>query len=247
MNILIYIVIAVLLISLVSLLGIIFIGLRKNNFEKIVEFLVSFAVGGLLGGAFFHLLPESLESGDPAIFTYSLIGIILFFIVERLFHWRHCHSGTCEVHTFAYMSLLGDGVHNLLDGMIIAGAFLSDINLGIATTIAVALHELPQELGDFGILVFAGFTRLRALIYNFISAFTSIVGALLTFFLINIVDDLKTFLVPFAGGGFIYIALVDLIPEIHRKIESKRLFLHILIMFSGLILMFIMRLLFKHE
>jgi len=238
---LLYILIAVLSVTLISLVGIFFIGLKRDSLGRFLESFVSFAVGGLLGGAFFHLLPESMESIGSLIFLYVLSGIIIFFLIENFLHWRHCHKGQCDVHTFTYLNLIGDGVHNFIDGMIISAAFVSDIRLGLTTTIAVAIHEIPQEIGDFGILLYGGFSKRKALLYNFFSALLAVVGAIIAYLSFKHLLWLKDFLIPFTAGGFIYIALVDLIPELHKERQPQRLVAHTLTSFLGLALMWWLR------
>jgi zinc and cadmium transporter len=238
---LLYILLAVFSVTLISLVGIFFIGLKNNTIERFLESFVSFAVGGLLGGAFFHLLPESMESAGSSIFLYVLAGIIAFFLIENFLHWRHCHKGECDVHAFTYLNLIGDGVHNFIDGMIISAAFVTDIRLGLATTLAVAVHEIPQEIGDFGILVYGGFTKQKALLYNFFSALVAVAGAIIAYLSFNHIIWLKDFLIPFTAGGFIYIALVDLMPELHKEREPQRLIGHTLISLIGLAFMWWLR------
>jgi len=142
-------------------------------------------------------------------------------LIEKVFHWRHCHEPECPVHTFGYMNLVGDSIHNFIDGLIIAAAFLTDIPLGISTTIAIAMHEIPQEMGDFGVLIYSGFEKNKALLLNFLVALTVILGAVLGYFLAAGVGPLKMYLLAFAAGGFLYISASDLIPEI-RKEQSIR-------------------------
>lgn len=243
--ILLYILIAVLSVTLISLIGVFFICLKNNTLERFIESFVSFAVGGLLGGAFFHLLPESMESSDSSIFLYVLSGIIVFFLIENFLHWRHCHKGECDVHNFTYLNLIGDGVHNFIDGMVIAAAFVSDTKLGIATTLAVVAHEVPQEIGDFGILLYGGFSKQRALLYNFFSALVAVAGAIIAYLSFQHILWLKGFLIPFTAGGFIYIALVDLIPELHKERRPQRLIGHTLISLIGLALMWWLRVSFE--
>ncbi len=231
------IILATFAVSLLSLVGIFFIGLKDERIENLLEHLVAFAVGGLLGGAFFHLLPQTLKENHPSGISFVLFGIILFFAIEKFFHWRHCHQDHCEVHTFTYMSLIGDGVHNFIDGMIIAAAFVADTKLGLVTTLAVAVHEIPQEIGDFAVLVYGGFSKTRALLYNLLSALTAVVGAVVAYVSFSQVLWLKAFLIPFTAGGFIYIALADLIPELHKRTRHGKLFTQLLFLTLGLALM----------
>lgn len=246
MFILIYILLATIIVSLISLIGIIFIGIKQETFDKVIEYLVSFAIGGLLGGAFIHLLPESIELGNIAVCEFVLSGIIIFFIIEKVFHWRHCHRGHCDVHAFAYLNLLGDSIHNFVDGLIIAGSFVVDIKLGIVTTMAVLIHEIPQEMGDYGILVYGGFSKVKALIFNLFSALTAIVGGIIGYYTSEKIEWLKYYLIPFTAGGFIYIALVDMIPELHKKNEGIKSAIQFLCIFMGLSLMWGLKLIFEH-
>ena len=210
------ILLATLVVSSISLVGILFTGLKESPTDHLLEYFVSFAAGGLLGGAFLHLLPEAAGASDSRMFSYVLSGILVFFFVEKFLKWRHCHAGHCDAHTFTYVNLIGDGVHNFIDGMVIAASFAQDIRLGVATTVAVAIHEIPQEIGDYAILVYGGFGKRRALAYNFLSALLAILGAVTAFFFLRESSLMKTFLIPFTAGGFIYLALVDLMPELHK-------------------------------
>ena len=169
----------------------------------------------------------------------KLLNKILLFFIERILHWRHCHKENCPIHTFAYTNLIGDGVHNFIDGLIIAAAYLINISLGITTTIAIILHEIPKEVGDFGVLVYAGFKKKKALFYNFLSALTAILGAILGYLIsggFNI-----TILLPFAAGGFIYIAATDLIPELHKRVKVSESIFQLIFILIGLILMWSLR------
>ncbi len=241
-----YIILATLVVSLISLIGIFFIGMREKTLERFIEYLVSFAVGGLLGGAFLHLLPESIESANPSIFVYALSGIVIFFLVEKLLHWRHCHKGQCEAHTFTYLNLIGDGVHNFIDGMVIAAAFATDLKLGVVTTVAVAAHEIPQEIGDFGILIYGGFSKAKSLAYNLLTALTAVVGAFAAYFSFGRMLWLKDYLIPFTAGGFIYIALVDMMPELHKKAKGGKIVLQLVAIISGIFLMWWLKIIFEH-
>lgn len=227
---------SVTVVSLVAFIGILFIGLREAFLRRILMALVGFASGSLIGGAFIHLLPESLEETGQAIFYYVIVGIIFFFIMEKFLYWRHCHEGKCPVHIFAYLNLIGDGIHNFIDGMIIAASFIVSYDLGIATTLAVIFHEIPQEIGDFGVLIYGGFGKGKALAYNFVSALTAIAGALITYHLAYI-QGVEHFLVPFAAGGFIYIAATDLMPELHKRTQAKESLIQLAAILIGIGLM----------
>ena len=218
----IYALIGTFIVSLMSLVGAFTIILNRHLLEKIVMVFVSFAAGALIGSAFFHLLPEALEEGGP-VFFMVILGIIVFFIIETYLHWYHCHAGhihkhgnkhKCPIKPMGYLNLFGDAVHNFVDGMIVASAFIVSVPLGIVTNLAVIFHEIPQELGDFGVLLYSGFSRPRALLYNFISASTVILGVIVTYVFAETVDNVTPYLVPFAAGGFLYIAMTDLMAEL---------------------------------
>jgi len=177
--------------------------------------------------------------GIEKISLFIILGLLLFFILEKFLYWRHCHKDKYYIHSFAYLNLLGDGLHNFIDGLIIAAAYLINISLGITTTIAIILHEIPKEVGDFGVLVYAGFKKKKALFYNFLSALTAILGAILGYLIsggFNI-----TILLPFAAGGFIYIAATDLIPELHKRVKVSESIFQLIFILIGLILMWSLR------
>ncbi|MFH1754030.1 MAG: ZIP family metal transporter [Candidatus Omnitrophota bacterium] len=214
---------AVFIVSAISLIGVFTFGRKSKAFDSALILFVGFAAGGLIGGAFLHLLPEALkEQPGNIVFLYALIGFVAFFCLERYFHWRHCHEGNCDIHAFTYLNLVGDGAHNFIDGMVIAASFMTDIKLGIATTLAVILHEIPQEIGDFGILIYGGFSRSKALLFNFICALMAVLGAVIGYALSNMMGNVSLFLIPFTAGGFIYIASSDLIPELHKQKNASR-------------------------
>lgn len=232
-----HILISVILVSLVSFVGVLFIALKEKTLNRLLNFLVSFACGALLGGAFLHLLPESVENLGEKSFTLVIVAFLAFFILEKVFRWRHCHLGHCPTHSFAYLNLLGDGLHNFVDGAVIAAAFLTDISLGISTTLAVILHEIPQEIGDFSILLYGGIEKKKALLFNFASAVTAVFGALATYFFAQQISNLIPFLLSFAAGGFIYIAATDIIPELHKKEDLKQSIFEFFLILLGIILM----------
>lgn len=227
---------AVIIVSLLSFVGVLFLGFNETLLQKLLMALVGFASGSLIGGAFFHLLPGALEAGQSA-WQYVAVGIVFFFIMEKFLYWRHCHDGKCPVHIFAYLNLIGDGMHNLIDGIIIAASFLASYSLGFATTLAVIFHEVPQEIGDFGVLVYGGFGKRRALTYNFMSALSAVAGALVTYFLASYIQGVVQFLVPFAAGGFIYIAATDLMPELHKRTRLRDSLFQLVAIILGLVLM----------
>lgn len=238
--------IATSIVSIIAIIGIVFLAIKDKLLKKILLSLVGFSAGAMLGGAFLHIIPEAAEEkGMENIAIYILIGFAIFFVLERLLHWHHCHDGECDVHAFAYVNLIGDAVHNFVDGLIIAAAFVVDINLGIATTIAVVAHELPQEISDFGVLIYAGFSKLKALAYNFLSALLAIVGALVGYFLSQQATDFADWLLPFAAGGFIYIAASDLIPELHKEKKLSKSFLSFLLFILGVAFMWGIKLIFE--
>lgn len=238
---LVWILISTFLISLISSAGILTLAMKERLLKKMLLTLVALSAGVLMGSAFLHLIPEALEISRIAsynIFLYILIGFILFFLMEKLLYWHHCHVIRCPIHTFAYMNLFGDSIHNFVDGLIIAASFVADIHLGIITALVVALHEIPQEIGDFGVLVHGGFAKIKALFLNFICALAAVFGGIFGFFLFSYVKYLAIFLIPFAAGGFIYIAASDLIPEIRREAELKRSLTSFLMFIVGILIMF---------
>lgn len=229
---------ATVLVSLISLIGIFTLGINAKVFDRILVLLVAFAAGGLIGGAFLHLLPEAIDRCPcDLVFLYTLIGFTIFFLMERCLYWRHCHDGVCDVHTFTYLNLIGDGVHNFTDGLIIAASFMADLKLGIVTTLAVIFHEVPQEIGDFGILVYGGFSKAKALLFNFICALAAVLGAIIGYMLSGITENISIFLISFTAGGFIYIAASDLLPELHKQKDVKRANLAFITFILGLIFM----------
>ncbi|MBU0548233.1 MAG: ZIP family metal transporter [Candidatus Omnitrophica bacterium] len=227
------------LVSLISLVGIFTLSIKGNLLHKILFCLIGFSAGALIGGAFLHILPECLESNKSnTVFSYLILGIIIFFLMERYLHWRHCHEeSACKIHAFTYLNLIGDGFHNFIDGMVIAASFMVSLKLGLVTTLAIILHEIPQELGDFAILVYGGFTKKKALLFNFASALMAIVGAVTGYFITDLVRNFTNFILPFTAGGFIYIATSDLIPELHKENDLKRSTAAFLAFLLGIILM----------
>lgn len=237
-----YTLLAVIIVSLISLVGVLTLSIRRDTLSGILIFLVSFSAGTLLGDAFIHLIPESFSGREETtMVSFGLLfGILIFFILEKIIHWRHCHEVACEEHPhpFSYMILVGDSIHNFIDGMVIAASFLVSVPVGIATTIAVIFHEIPQEIGDFGSLVFGGFSRGKALLMNLLTALWAVVGAVLILLVNFDSEGLVGFLIPFAAGGFIYIASSDLIPELKKHESPFRSLFQILVFILGIGIMF---------
>lgn len=234
MHILVAILGSVFVVSVISLVGILALALKEKMLEKVLFVLIALAAGTLLGAAFLDLIPEAIEEGGEGVLLYVLSGVVAFFILERFVFWHHCHEGKCDIHAFSYLNLVGDGVHNFIDGMVIAAAYLTSVPVGIIATIAIIAHEIPQEIGDFGILVYGGFSRLKALFYNFLSAVTAFAGAILTYFFAPYIESSVSFLLAFAAGGFIYIATADLMPELRKELEIKRSFIQLALLILGI-------------
>ncbi len=217
---------SVLIVSLISLIGLATITIKTETLKRFMVYMISFSAGALLGDAFIHLLPEVVEEAGFGlnISFYVLSGLAFSFIIEKIVHWRHCHHLTTKdhPHPFAWMNLFGDLVHNFVDGLIIGASYMVSIPVGIATTAAVVLHEIPQEIGDFGVLIHGGFTRKKALMLNFLSGLGAVVGTVVALLLGGYIEGMEMFLVPFAAGIFIYVASADLIPELHKEVKWQK-------------------------
>jgi zinc and cadmium transporter len=239
----IYTLVAVIVISLISLLGAITMIIRQKFIKKVLILMVSFAAGAMLGDVFIHMIPELAEEGALNLSTslFILLGIIIFFILEKIIHWRHCHLTACKDHThpLAFMNLVGDAVHNFIDGILIAGSFMLSVPVGIATTVAVILHEIPQEMGDFGVLLHSGMKPRKALMFNFLSALTAVAGALLVL-IIGTNIDVTGVIIPITIGGFLYIANVDLIPELHKETKISNSIFQLISIFIGAGIMYLL-------
>ncbi|MBI5061503.1 MAG: ZIP family metal transporter [Candidatus Aenigmarchaeota archaeon] len=226
-------ILSVIVVSLLSFVGVLALAIKKN-LNKILRILVGFAAGSMAGASFLVLLPEAIKTGSSqSVFLFMLLGIIAFFILENFLHWYHCHKGNCKVHRFTYLNLVGDGLHNFLDGMVIAASYLVSLPIGIVTTIAVIAHEIPQELGDFGVLIYGGLSKKKALFYNFLSALTAVVGALFVYIFKFGITNYYALLIAFAAGNFIYIATADLIPELHKETKIKKSVIQLILFLFG--------------
>lgn len=221
--------------SVFGLIGGIVLLWKEKWAKKVALYLVSFAAGGLLGAAFLHLLPEAIAEGGANMLFYVLIGLLAMFLVEKFLLWYHCHDGECRIHAFSYMILFGDAVHNLIDGILIGVSFLISVPLGIITALAVMFHEIPQEIGDFGVMLHGGMTRKKVLVYNFFIALPTPFAALLTYIFSSSLEKAIIPLIAFAAGNFIYIAASDLIPEIHKETKRSKSIVQILLLFIGIL------------
>ncbi len=270
----------ILMIGCFSLIGIFMISLRENTLDKLLFILVALATGTILATALFDLIPESLHhleelnaegAGivESLLFTYVILGFVIFFIIERFIYWFHghahekdnqlvCYDNLTEgidkvvergnkIKNFAILNLIGDGLHNFLDGIIIMVAFLSGFRNGIIITLAVLFHELPQEIGDFGILIYGGFSKKKALLFNFSSAMVALLGGLLAYFLSNTIELFNLFFLAFSGGGFLYLASTELMPELIKQKNLKKSIIQTLIFLCGLILIMSLVILLPHE
>ncbi|MBU6431004.1 ZIP family metal transporter [Patescibacteria group bacterium] len=246
----IYGIISVLIVSSIAFAGLFFLSVNDKVLKNIIFVLVSFSVGALFGDAFVHLIPEAFKSGMKSsnISAFIILGIIVFFVLEKFIHWKHSHGetdGVCEIHKeknpvrpAGYIILLSDTAHNFLDGVIIAASYMISAEVGITTTIAVVLHEIPQEIGRFGLLIHYGFSRIKALLFNFFSALSAVLGAALALSFGGNVSGFTPFIISLAAGGFIYIAGSDLVPEIHKTSDPKKSAIQFISILGGIALMF---------
>ncbi len=232
-------------VSLLSLIGIFSLGIREVRLKRIVFFSISFAAGALLGAAFLDLLPEALEKGGHnLILTSVLAGLLIFFSLEKFLHWYHCHGQVCEVHAFTYLNLFGNGLHNFIDGVIIATSFLISWPLGLSASLAIIFHEIPHELGDFSVLIYGGLSRKKALFCNYLCSLTALAGAVGGYFFNSQFRFFSDYIIGLAAGGFIYVACADLIPELHKEKDTKTSFLQVVFLFSGIILIWLVKIFF---
>lgn len=244
MSVLFWIIGSTFLISLIAWVGSLTLFLKGELLNKLLLVLVALSAGGLIGGAFLHLLPEAISEVGAAssatlnLFSYLLVGFCIFFVLEQFIKWCHEHYGIHQKKPVSYLVLISDLVHNFIDGLIIAGSFMAGFPLGIVTTLAIALHEIPQEIGDFGVLVYGGFEKTRALIWNYASAGIVIFGGIAGYYLSALVEGAAVLLLPFAAGNFIYIAASDLIPEIKHGEDVRRNLVHFFTFVIGILLMF---------
>ncbi|MCW4049780.1 MAG: ZIP family metal transporter [Candidatus Bathyarchaeota archaeon] len=236
-------IVATSIISLLSFIGIFTISLNDKTLHRILTVLVAYSAGTILGAALFDLLPEAIELVDEnLVFPIVAGGFVFFMFLERILYWYHGHGHTHEFEhdedrppeSFAYLNLIGDFIHNFIDGMIIAAGFINGFSIGMTTAIAVAFHELPQEMGDYGILVFAGIERRRALILNFAAALSVVAGGVFGSMFIGMVESLSGWMIAFSAGAFIFLSASELIPEMHEKNDRRRAVIQMFILLLGM-------------
>jgi len=230
-----YILISVTAISLISLVGVIALAMEQATLERVMTAFVAFATGAMLGAAFLDLIPEALE-GAPNGYSYILAGIVLFFLLERAIH-HHCAEGRC-ISPVGYLNLIGDVAHNFTDGVVVAAAFLAGPGPGIVASVAIAMHELPHELGNFAVLVHSGFPPRRAVWLNFLTALAAIAGGLSGYLFLSAIHQWVPYVLAVASGGIIYIAVADLMPELHRERRVRRVVAHTISMIGGIVIIF---------
>jgi zinc and cadmium transporter len=244
MSAVIYSLVSTIIISLISLVVALPFLIKKKVHPRTLLVLLSLSVGTLFGGVFIHFLPETIENGFTLKTSLTILsGILMFFIIEKLVHSRHSckkkHSSLGHGHAYhlAPINIIGDAVHNFLDGLVIAGSYIANIPLGIAATISVIFHELPQEMADIGILLYSGVSKKKAVMFNLLSAFAAIIGAIFGLILAGKTNTFSNFIIPFAAGNFIYIAGSNLIPELHQYCKLKDTLMHLVAILLGIAIM----------
>jgi len=234
-----------LVMSCIALVGAITLVLKQQTLEKIILPLVAFAAGSLIGGAFLHMIPAGIDNygNTTAFYLWILLGFIVFFCLEQFLHWHHCrHQTSDQKRPLTYLILIGDGLHNFIGGLAVAGTFLIDIRLGIMAWLAAAAHEIPQELGDFAVLIHGGWKKRRALLFNVLSALTFLLGGITAYMASFHLD--VAFLLPFAAGNFLYIGASDLVPEVNKQKNTGVALLHFVAFSLGIGLMWLIKIMF---
>ncbi len=235
------IILATTLVSALSLVAVLLLSINKKLLSKITEYLVALSAGTMIGTAFVHLIPEAIEmSNMEIIFVYVLASFIIFFLVEKLIHWHHCHRTDDHGHVIGKMNLIGDAIHNFIDGIVVAASFVANPALGSLTAFAVATHELPQEIGDFGVLIHSGMRKKKAIILNVLVSATMILGGIVGFYLTSSFESILPYLMAFAAGGFIYISASDLIPELKEEGNLLKSLTHLLVFVIGILITYML-------
>jgi len=231
----------------IALIGALTLPFKEATLKAILLPLVALSAGSLLGGAFFHMIPESVEKigSQTTVYIWVVLGFSIFLLLEQLLHYHHCHRDSTDCRMpLTYLVLIGDGIHNFIGGIAVAGTFLIDVRLGITTWLAAAAHEIPQEIGDFGVLVHGGLSTKKALLYNVLSASTFLVGGILAY--LFSFTSWVYYLIPFAAGNFLYIGASDLVPEVNRHDHLVNNIIHFLSFVSGIMILLSLRL-WLHE
>ena len=250
-----YTLIATVLVSLSSFIGIFTISLNEKTLHKVLTILVAYSAGTIMGAALFDLLPEAVKLVDEAL-VYPIVafGFVFFLLLERTIYWYHGHGHGHEfgdkgesTKGFAYLNLLGDFVHNFIDGMIIAASFANSVTVGVTAAIAVVFHELPQEMGDYGILVYAGMERRKALMLNFLAATSVVVGGIFGSFFLGMVENLEGYMVAFSAGAFIFLSASELIPEMHEENDRGRALIQLMVLILGMLTIYMLGIWLPHE
>jgi len=238
-----YALLSVIIVSLISVIVAIPLLMKKKIPKKLLLFLLSASVGVLMSTVFMDFLPEIFEHGytlNTALII--LFGFMIMFVLEKFVHWHHTNgcankdAGHAHAYNLAPVNLIGDGIHNFIDGLVIAGSYAVNISLGIAATISIIFHEVPQELADFGVLLYSGMTRKKALVFNFLSAATAIFGTIVGILLIGRLHSFTEMIIPFAAGNFLYIAASNLLPQLHRHCKLKDSLIHIFAIILGILI-----------
>lgn len=212
--------------------------------QRFLPGLVSYAAGTLLGAAFLGMIPHAMESvRDPIHISFAILsGIVVFFVLEKLVIWRHCHKMGCEVHNASGpLVIFGDALHNLVDGVVIAGGFLTSFEAGIAVSIAVIAHEIPQEVGDFAILIEYGYSRLKALLFNFLSSASTIVGAVVSYFALSSMHAILPYVLAVSAASFIYISLADILPGLQKRLKPVESAFQVALFLAGIVTIALMQ------
>ena len=247
---------ATIIVALFSLSGILALSMNEKTLHRLLFFLIAFSAGSILGASLFDLLPEAVELVDEhEVFNIIALGFISFFFLERFIYWYHGHGHSEDIEDkhgeppegFAYLNLIGDGIHNFIDGMVIAASFSVSTEVGVASTIAVIFHELPQEMGDYGILIYSGMNKTKALISNFLAASAVILGGLFASVFLETVESLEGTLVAFSAGAFIYLSASELIPELQKERDFKRSLLQFAFFLLGMAVIYSLGFIFPHE
>jgi len=235
-----YALLSVVFVSLLSLIGAVFLVFNRATRETFIHYTLALSSGILLGAVFFDLIPESYSAIGEQTYVWVIVGMVSFFILEKVIHWTHHVEGDdCPEKPVAYLALVGDGLHNFLDGLIIGVAYIAGIPLGITTTLAVIAHEIPHELGDFSILLYGGLKPKKALLLNLLSALTAVLGTILVLLFSGTLISVSPYVIGFAAGNFLYIAASDLIPELHTKQTVTASVLQTVFIISGASIMYV--------